>query len=406
MPYVKRDIEPNIESWIDEREIVAIRGPRQSGKTTLLNNLKDKIAKNPNNDVFYISFEDDLVRLKFEENCKEFIKSFTGAKKAYFLLDEVQYVNDIGKKLKLIFDSFENIKIIISGSSSFELTTLGKYLVGRIVFFDLLPFSFVEFLRAKGERYERIYLETAIDIEKIDLRKNLFLDELNMLLHEYLTYGGFPRVVLQMDNNKKKELIGSMFSTYVEKDLVARFGNRYRDRSVIVLKTLAHMMGSVVNYESLANESGLKNKEMREILPLLQDSFVISIIKPFHRNIVTELRKNPKIYFVDFGFRNYLLGMFDNIVFDSMYENFICNQMKMKYGVKYWRTTAKTEIDFIVEGKELIPIEVRTSKKITRALRSFVHTYAIKNAVVANLGTAEKEMIEGCDVFAVPFAYF
>ena len=117
MVYIKREIEKEVERWLKSREIVAIRGARQSGKTTLLMRLKD-ILKNKGVDtkrIHYISFEDDLTRIKFEENVKEFIEfHLTSKKKHYFLLDEVQYVNDVGKKLKLVFDSFSNVRALAS----------------------------------------------------------------------------------------------------------------------------------------------------------------------------------------------------------------------------------------------------------------------------------------------------
>ena len=156
--------------------------------------------------IHYVNFEDDLAKLKFEENPKEFIEfHILSKRKHYFLLDEVQYVKDIGKKLKLIFDSFENVKLIITGSSSFDMINLGPYLVGRVIFFTLYPFSFLEFLRSKGERYEKLYERIKVDFGKrIKPEKTIFLDELNKLLHEYLTFGSYPRVVLERSKEKKK----------------------------------------------------------------------------------------------------------------------------------------------------------------------------------------------------------
>ncbi|RLJ08258.1 MAG: hypothetical protein DRP16_01830 [Candidatus Aenigmatarchaeota archaeon] len=119
---------------IESREIIAVRGPRHCGKTTLLLRIKE-ILKNRGVEeecIHYVNFEDDLTKLKFEETPKEFIEfHILSKRKQYFLMDEVQYVKDIGKKLKLIFDSFENVKLIITDSSSFNMINLGAYLVGR-----------------------------------------------------------------------------------------------------------------------------------------------------------------------------------------------------------------------------------------------------------------------------------
>jgi len=412
MVYIERDIEKEIQGWLESREIIAIRGPRQSGKTTLLMRMKDVLKNKGVNEknIHYISFEDDLTRLKFEEGIKEFIEfHLTSKNKHYFLLDEVQYVKDVGKKMKLIFDSFSNAKLIITGSSSFDLTSLGSFLVGRIVFFNLYPFSFLEFLRSRDKKYENLYRKLKIDFESgkdLDIEKTVFLDELNKFLHEYLTYGSYPRIVLEKNYSKKKELLKNLFITYVEKDIVAMYGIKYREKVVRLLKTIASISGSVVNYETLSMNSGLKYHEVRDILPLLEDSFVVFIVKPFYKNLMNELRKNPKIYFVDYGIKNYLLENFENLIFDKLYENFIHNELIRSYSVRYWRTTAKTEVDFIVEHKKkLIPIEIKVKPKITRSFRSFIQHYKPEKAFILGLNIVDKTKVNTCNVFILPFVY-
>ena len=411
MIYIERDIEKEVEKWLDSREIIAIRGPRQSGKTTLLLRIKDILKNNGVEEerIHHISFEDDLTRLKFEEGVKEFIEFYlTSNKKHYFLLDEVQYIKDVGKKLKLVFDSFDNTKLIITGSSSFDLTSLGSFLVGRVIFFNLYPFNFSEFIKTKDKKYEILYKKLKINIEseKINIEKTIFLDELNKLLHEYLIYGAYPRIVLEKDINKKKELLKNLFITYIEKDIVAMYGIKYREKVVKLLKAIASISGNVINYETLSAHSGLKYHEVRDILPLLEDSFVIFIVKPFYKNLMNELRKNPKIYYVDYGMRNYLLENFESILFDKLYENFIHNELKRSYQVKYWRTTAKTEVDFVIEHKnDVIPIEVKVKPKITRSFRSFVQHYKPTKAFIMVLDAYDKASINNCNVFILPFVY-
>lgn len=409
MIYVTREVEKDIEKWIDSREIIAIRGPRQSGKTTLLMRIKD-ILKTKGLDeqkIHYLNFEDDLIRIKFEENAKEFVEFQLTSEKHYFMMDEIQYVKDAGKKLKLIFDSFSNVKLIITGSSSFDLTNLGSYLVGRILFFDIYPFSFLEFLRSKGEKYEILYKKLRIDLDgEIKLEKTVFLDDLNKFLHEYLTFGSYPRIVLEDNHDNKKELLKNMFITYIEKDIIGLYGIKHREKVVKLLKSIASALGNMINYETLRANSGLSYNEVRDIVPLLQDSFVISIVRPFYKNLMNELRKNPKIYFVDCGIRNYLMEQFDNLAFDKLYENFVHNELKRHYKIKYWRTTAKTEVDFVIEHKnKIIPVEVKTKPKITRSYRSFIQHYKPTSALILNLYAVDKAKINGCDIFTVPFVY-
>lgn len=406
MAYVKRELEHKLLGWLDEREIIAIRGPRQCGKTTLLNRLREILEERgvDEKDIRYISFEDDLARMEFEKDPKEFISSHISGKKTFFLMDEVQNVKDVGKKLKAVFDGFANIKIIMTGSSSFDLTNIGKYLVGRVLFFDLMPFSFLEFLRAKNERYERIYKGVKVDVIKPVAKETVFLEELNKLLHEYLTFGAYPRAVLASGQEKKKEILKGLFTTYVEKDIVSVYGARNRDKTIMLLKTLSDRVGGMLNYEEISRTLGIKYREVGEIMQVLKDSFVVSLARPFHKNLSSELRKNPKVYFVDVGMRNYLANRIENPDFGALYENFIYNQLRMEHKVNYWRTTAKTEIDFVVDEK--IPVEVKTSAKKSRALLGFIRAYKPGHALIPNLKAVGRKKADGCKIIEVPIAYF
>jgi predicted AAA+ superfamily ATPase len=285
------------------------------------------------------------------------------------------------------------------------LTNLGKYLVGRVIFFDLLPFSFHEFLRAKGEKYEKRHNEIRISLDKSDskihLKKTVFIDELNSLLHEYITYGAYPRIVLEKDKSKKKELLKNLFTTYIEKDIVSLYGIKYRDGAVKLLRALSSMMGGVIKYETLSETTGLKYNEVKELLALLQDSFVISIVPPFYKNLASEIRKNPKIYFVDYGIRNLLIENFAGHNFEFLYENFVHNELKRHHTIKYWRTTTKSEVDFIIDDL-LIPVEVKSGDKATRALVSFMETYGSKFGIIANLKVAEERERK---IYMIPFVY-
>ncbi len=385
MEYVPRDVEPEIEKWLEDREIVLIRGPRQSGKTTLLMKIREMLLKRgvDEKDIVLVTFEDDLERMKFEKNPKEFI-GFHQTKKTWFLFDETQCVKDIGKILKLLYDTYPDAKFIATGSSSFDLTELGKYLVGRVIFIDVLPFSFSEFLRAKSPKHEKKLIELKAETQLGKIIETEFLGEFNSYLKEYLKYGAYPRIVLEEDEPKKAELLKTLFSNYVEKDVVARFGNKYREPAILLLKTLAASVGSSVKYETLSQQSGVSYNEVKYMLPLLQDSFVISIIKPFHRNISTEIRKNPKVYFLDNGFRNNLLGDFSGNITGQTLENFVYCQLRLKGKVSYWRTTSGGELDFVVGDLE-IAAEVKKAGKTSRSFANFLSEYAPKKTWLVSL---------------------
>jgi len=222
-----RDILPNLHKWIDRREAYAIKGPRQSGKTTLLKLLQETVSGKK---IVFLNFEDPDILDAFEANPKEYIKSYiTTPDKHYFLMDEYHYVKNCGKNLKLLYDTFENAKFIVTGSSSLELCgAMAKFLVGRVFFFELFPFNFHEFLTAKNPRLANLYREKNQQIKDFLLNgttltvetRDIFHNEFTPLLNEFLTFGGYPAVITAEDRDTKKIILKNIYDTYISKDII------------------------------------------------------------------------------------------------------------------------------------------------------------------------------------------
>lgn len=407
---IEREIEKQIVKWIDSKEIIAIRGTRQCGKTTFLRRLAEiLIHRNVSKDnIHLISFEDDIEKEKFEKNPKEYISYYNGEGKSkhYFLLDEVQYITKAGKILKLIYDEVDNVKIIITGSSTLDLREIGSFLVGRVLLFEMYPFSFGEFLKARNEKIATYYQKNKVDFEAENIKENsgVFLEELNRYLKEYVTFGGYPSIVLEKDIEKKKILLKNLFLTYIEKDIVKVYGSGYRQRISDLIKHLSAINTAILNYEDISKTIGLYNKEVKEILHILEETYVIRLIKPFHKNLSTELRKNPKVYFIDTGLRNFISGRFDfnDEEYGKLLENYILLKI-LGEKVNYWRTKSKAEVDFVIN--ESIPVESKMTPKITRSLRSFIDSYNPKSAFIANLKNQKGDKINKTRVLIVPYCF-
>jgi len=136
----------------------------------------------------------------------------------------------------------------------------------------------------------------------------------------------------------------------------------------------------MIKYNELSSEISLYDKKVKEILSILEETYVIKLIRPFHKNLTTELKKNPKIYFIDTGLRNAITGRFEfsNDEYGKLLENYLLNKFKDEK-INYWRTTAKAEVDFIIN--ETIPIESKITPKITRSFRSYIDN---KNSTIAS----------------------
>lgn len=414
-----RDIFPMLIKWLERREAYVIKGPRQSGKTTILKILKEKIKRN----VVFLNFEDPDVLEAFETAPKEYIQSFLLTKaKYYFLMDEYHYVKEPGKKLKLLYDIFENVKFILTGSSSLELKeAMAKFLVGRVFFFELFPFNFHEFLVAKELRLGRIYEERNKEIReflfnnKIKIKKDIFLKEFSSLFNEYVIFGGYPAVLCAKDKETKRFILKNIYDTYISKDIIEflKFSDVFRYRNVV--KRLAILVGGLVNYNDICSECQTYYKELRKILSMLTETYIIKLIQPFHMNPTTELKKIPKIYFFDLGLRNYVINNFNHIEkrVDKgvLVENFVFLSLKnFSEEINYWRTIGKAEVDFVIKvGEETIPIEVKFQKfqkpKISRSLRNFIKTYKPKKALVATNNFWYKAKIDGTTILFAPVFY-
>ncbi len=407
--YISRDIEHKITLWLESKEILILRGPRQSGKTTLLQKIIRDLIKNgiQKERVHFINIEDDLEKEKLEKDPTGYFTFYRSGdnKKHYFILDEIQYLSHAGKILKLIYDSALNVKIIVSGSSTLDLNEVGSYLVGRALFFELYPFSFPEFLKTKDETLFKYYQQHRFNHQKPILPPTLFVDKLNVLLWEYVTYGGYPRIVLEKNVEKKKFLLKNLYLTYIEKDIVKIYGVRYKQKILDLVRTLAALNASILNYNDICATTGLYFKEVKEIMGILENTYTICLISPFHQNLVSELRKNQKVYFVDLGLRNFLINRFEFTDQEKggLLENFVCNSLREEK-VNFWRTTAKAEVDFILPEKNL-PLEVKLYPKISRSLRSYLSEYLPPQGILVNLTQSTTEHIEKTTIWIIPAAF-
>ncbi|ODS36688.1 MAG: hypothetical protein A7316_09925 [Candidatus Altiarchaeales archaeon WOR_SM1_86-2] len=434
MEYLDREITTKLKKWIDRREIYAIKGPRQCGKTTLLYILKDYLVHEKGVDedrIIFLNCEDYEVLEKFNKNSKEFISSYiTGRDINYFFLDEFQYVEDGGRKLKILYDTYENAKFIITGSSSLELTgKTSKFLVGRVFEFNLYPFSFKEFLNAKDKRLARIHNERNEKFKNLifnsinpGIDEEIFTGDFKNLFAEYVTYGGYPEVIKTDDKETKKEILKNIYNTYVTRDVIELLKIRDVFKFRKIVSVLSSQLGGIANYNELSSVCESYYKELMEILDVLEETFIIKRVTPFYRNLKTELKKNPKVYFVDSGLRNYTINNFapvdERTDKGEIIENFVLNQLNQllslspeyEFRINYWRTLGKAEVDFILNfQKKIIPVEVKYKKfqkpEVTRSFRSFLSSYQPDNAVLLTKNYSGKMNVNGINISFIPVWY-
>ncbi|MFA4819904.1 MAG: ATP-binding protein [Candidatus Aenigmatarchaeota archaeon] len=423
-----RNILDVLKKWIDRREIFAIKGPRQAGKTTLMYLLVSYLKGRgvPEKNIVFLECDDFDVLEPFSKDFKTFVKShIKGKEKHYFFLDEYQYIPDGGRILKILYDSFPNIKFIISGSSSLELASkTGKYLVGRVFYFTLYPFSFGEFVNAKDERLGKIYNERNRAVHNYMLKggkfpaKDIFIRDLSKLFEEYIIFGGYPEVIKSNDLETKKTVLKNIYDTYITKDIVEllKISDTITFRNIVNI--LASQHSGLLNYDSIASDSKSYYRELKHFLSVLEETYVIKLLAPFHKNFSTELKKNPKSYFTDTGLRNYIIKNFNSIPFredkGKLAEGVVLRELitllEGEAEIKYWRTLGKAEVDFVVQfGSTILPVEVKyenfTKPKLGRSLTNFIHVYKPKRAVIITKDYLGRTKLNNTQIQFIPICY-
>lgn len=391
---IARKILKKIKPFLGKSEIIVIHGARQTGKTTLLKIINKTLLhdyKVAEKNIFYFDLEDFEFLEMFNKGYREVVAYIESriekpAKgKIYLLIDEIQYLDNPSSLLKILHDHYPWLKMIVSGSSSFDIK--GKFkdsLVGRTVEFELFPLDFEEFILFKNRNFD-------ISRSKTFKSKTIHL-ELRRLFREYLIYGGYPRVVLEKSQDAKTAYLKQVIDTYIKKDIRDLGHIRDVNRFNKLLRVLADKSGALLNVLELANTLGISRKTIEDYLFIMENTYIIKLVSPFFVNLRNEISKMPKIFFEDTGVANLLkYGFFLNKIDGSLFENGVYCLLRSFWGrefIKYWRTKQKTEIDFIIDlASARLPVEAKLSypQKSLANLNSFLSKYKEKKAWIITL---------------------
>ncbi|OJV76400.1 MAG: ATPase [Bacteroidia bacterium 44-10] len=364
---ILRDLQRNILDTCFKGKIILLLGARQVGKTTLLKRIVSQI-KVPH--IWLNVDEADILQAFETATTSTQLLQLIGKNNKLVVIDEAQQVSDIGKKLKLIYDTNPDIQIIATGSSSFDLQNKTvEPLTGRKRTFYLYPLS---------------YKELAQEQSVLEARR---------LLEARLIFGSYPEVI----NNpgKEKEALIEIANSYLYKDILKLDNIRKPTHIEKLLQALAFQTGSEVSYNELAQTIGnMDTATVEKYIDLLEKAFIIFKLPALSRNLRNEIKKGKKYYFYDNGIRNVLINNFSGIDFrqdkGALWENFLLseriknNHYQGRYANKYfWRTHDKAEIDYIEEeGGMLSAFEFKWKAKKVRFANSFLEAYPNNNTAV------------------------
>ena len=384
----KRNIIDEIIKYLNTNDIVVLHGARQVGKTSILYWLK-KYLEGKKEEVYYMDLEDSRFVTLLNLGVDEFISHLKEEgywkenNKIFVFIDEIQYLKNPSEFLKLIVDHHKNIKLVVSGSSSFEIKNKFKdSLVGRTVNFEVFNLSFEEFLIFKNYYFDKNQKTIS------EKKKNELLEKYK----EYILYGGYPKVVLTPELEKKEKYLQQIIDTYIRKDVRDLAKIKDIDKFNKLVEVLSSQSGQMLNVMELSNTCNLSKQTIEKYLFILENTYIIKLVRPFHNNIRSELFKTPKIYFYDSGLMQMLwLKQLSKEVIGNVLETNIYGELVKKYSkenIFYWRTADKKEIDFILKIKDkVIPIEVKINfaRFSSTAVDYFNKNYKNKRYVVVGL---------------------
>ena len=341
-------------------KIAIIYGARQIGKTTL----SKEIIKELNLKTFFVNADEEkYIDILSSRDFAKINRLINGYELLF--IDEAQRIPEIGINLKIIRDEMPQLKIIVTGSSSFELANkIAEPLTGRKWTFNLFPISVSE------------------------LKKHFSDFEIDEKTEELLIFGGYPEVLTTKNWQEKKELLKEISQSYLYKDIFKIAKIKHSSKIKKLLQLLAFQIGSEVSISEIATQLEINKETVSRYIDLLEKSFVIFRLSGFNRNLRKEVSKMDKIYFYDLGIRNIVIDNLKTLDnrndVGALWENFLLIERKkyLEYTKKiasqyFWRTTTGAELDYVEEqdGK-LFGFEFKwNSNKKVKAPKSWIENY-------------------------------
>ncbi len=349
----------DLDTFLKPNKALVIYGPRQVGKTTLLGDYLQTTSHKfrlDSGENFHV--QDVLSSLDFEK-LKDYVSGYN-----LIAIDEAQKVPRIGEALKILVDHFPGIRIIATGSSSFELAgQVGEPLTGRKITITLFPIA---------------HLEMNKIFNPFDLRTKL---------EEFIIYGSYPEVVSTSEKKEKIKLLHEISGSYLMKDILEFERVKSSQKLMMVLRLLAFQIGHEVSFHEIAQKVGMDHKTLARYVDLLEKAFVILRVGGFSRNLRNEIVKKNKFYFYDTGIRNAIIANFNQIDLRNdtgqLWENFIFMERikKQRYheimaNNYFWRTWNGEEIDFVEEREgKLFGYECKWSDKKIKVPKLWQQNY-------------------------------
>jgi predicted AAA+ superfamily ATPase len=356
---ISRYNERKILDKLKPKKVCVLLGPRRVGKTELIKKIADQ-SKEP---VLFLNGDDIRTHLLLEERSVANYRQVLGDNKL-LIIDEAQEIENIGQKLKLIVDEIDDVKVLITGSSAFEINNqVGEPLVGRKHVFHMYPLAQLEYTTMENS------LQTAENLE------------------ERLIYGSYPELLHIPDFKQKQNYLNELVFSYLIKDVLSFEGIKKRDKIMKLLQMMAFRVGSEISVEGIGNELGISKNTVDKYLDLFEKVFIMYPVSGYTKNADNEITKKRKWYFWDNGVRNALINQFNPLSLRTdigqLWENYLFIERTKKFANEertvfshFWRTQTKQEIDRIEdENGQLRAYEFKWTQEKVKIPPQFAKNY-------------------------------
>ncbi len=349
----RRGIFHRINKYMGIRQIILLTGMRRVGKTTLMYQLIDELLRNGINPYNILYFSFDETRKNMEEIISVYetdvLKKELTGQRVFVFFDEIQKLPDWAVEVKLLYDRFPRMKLVLSGSGQIILLKdAGANLAGRYINFTLKPLNFEEYLDFKGIR---------IDKE----RENLFERELKLHLHQYMKTGGFVEALNMDEFLLGKYFKESLLERVVFMDIVDTFKIELPQVLMRLLEVFAYFPGLYLKYKNLGDDLKLDQRTISNYVSCLEYALFVQKLYNFSPNFLTSERKTKRVYLSNTAFT---FALNPEISSSRIIEQMVVNMLEAKF---FFRSPQKEEIDIILKGEDSVfPVEVKIRSRITK----------------------------------------
>lgn len=384
----------------ERKEILAITGARRSGKTSLMYLLIREALKDvQSRQILYVNLDDPT----FEDShlpqiLDAYERLMDPQGKRYIFLDEVQRKEGWERWLKRLYDSHEDVKLVVSGSNgSLLMTEYSTLLTGRDLAYELFPLSFKGFLEFRGFKTEN----------EVALLRNK--NRLLHLLDEYMGHGGFPEVTLTPDVDMKVMLLKRYFRTIITRDIIARFDVRQKGKLEKLAVYLVTNMANDISAKSIAKVLELTTTTVREYMDYFEDAYLFFYVNHFSYSLKSQYTYARKVYCLDTGLRNAISFRFSEDL-GRLLENVVYLELRKRGEVYYWSQRG-TEVDFVLkeglEVSDLVQVCYDMSEEATRtrevgSLRKAMEEFGLEHGTIVTMGEEGAEEVGEGAIHIVP----